>query len=860
MTIPEGVTNIGWQAFYGCSGLTSVTIPNGVTSIGGGAFRDCSGLTSVTIPEGVTSLGDEAFRGCSGLTSITIPSSVTSIGESAFSYCSSLTSVHISDIASWCNISFESYSNPLDYAHHLYLNGEEVKDVVIPEGATSFNAYAFSGCSGLKSITLPESVTNIESPSSLSQTVIIFVPNGKKEYFQQKFGTAYKIFEADELKLYDHVYYQVDIDNHIAKVAGVDDYALDNYLIKGQISSNAVNYPVTEIMQAAFYNCHNMKKIVIPSSVKSIGTLALSGCTGLMSISVESGNTIYDSRDDCNAIIESASNTLIAGCMNSTIPTSVTSIGPSAFSGCTGLTNFTVPSNITSIGKAAFSGCSGLTSVTINSNQFLSKDYNYDDYLGSIFGDQVKEYVIGMNVTKIGKNAFNGCSGLTSVTIQEGVTSIGEQAFRNCKNLKNVTFPSTLTSIGGYAFTDCGFQKFTLPDHVTSIGQDAFTYGRHFEYRYPIICKNGTVTLLTCWNCYSYYEPLNITDTDTGESLKRPELIVNKKTASSIEAEWTIIPHENFKYSYFISGTPKNEYFYDIYGLEPSQKYNFVIAVSHKDDASAKYSWIEEEWTQALTLTTQAPKVISSGNVIVAAESNVDDEEENLGFEWRRTDWTDDFPSNTGIAYLYEGTMEGYIRNLNTDKLWKFRPYYLSDSGTYYYGDWMGLDPTNTSYFEPTVHTYAKIEVEGNTALVKGYALNGTDKIAVQGFKYWNSSDKANGMSMTPAKAPAIPGSAQTVEAEGRVMEATLSGLDYETDYSYVAFVKTTEGETFYGDVRSFTTGVNTSGIDTAATTDSSVEVVGIYDLQGHRQHALRPGINIVRYSDGTAKKVMIRR
>ena len=118
-----------------------------------------------------------------------------------------------------------------------------------------------------------------------------------------------------------------------------------------------------------------------------------------------------------------------------------------------------------------------------------------------------------------------------------------------------------------------------------------------------------------------------------------------------------------------------------------------------------------------------------------------------------------------------------------------------------------------TSYFDPTVHTYAKIEIIGNTALVKGYALNGTDKIVVQGFKYWKKANKANSASMGMAKAPAIPSNAMTTEADGRVMEATLSGLDYETDYDYVAFVKTTEGETFYGDVRSFTTGENTTGI-----------------------------------------------
>jgi len=144
--------------------------------------------------------------------------------------------------------------------------------------------------------------------------------------------------------------------------------------------------------------------------VTSIGNCAFMRCSGLATIEVESGNTKYDSRDNCNAIIETNTNTLIAGCKNTVIPNSVTSIGSSAFYHCSGLTSVTIPNSVTSIGIYAFSRCSGLTNVSIPNT-----------------------------VTSIGEDAFYGCSGLTSVTIPNSVTSIGQDAFRNCSGLTSVT-------------------------------------------------------------------------------------------------------------------------------------------------------------------------------------------------------------------------------------------------------------------------------------------------------------------------------------------------------------------------------------------------------------------------------------
>ena len=312
----------------------------------------------------------------------------------------------------------------------------------------------------------------------------------------------------------------------------------------------------------------------------------------------------------------------------------------------------------------------------------------------------------------------------------------------------------------------------------------------------------------------------------------------------------------------------------DLTGLQPEETYEIMyLAKAVSEDGMEKTDTVSSILTtKSLFLQTLQPRVFSSGNVIVAAESNLDDEEVNVGFEWRRTDWDDQFDSRTGGAYLYEGTMEGYIRNLNAEKLWKFRPYYKSEAGEYYYGEWVGLDPSDTSYFDPTVHTYAKISVEGNQAQVKGYAMRGSDKVVEQGFKYWKvgaatakvRTETSTERAEAPALAVAVPASALTAAGTGEVMEVALTGLDYNSEYVYVAFVTTAEGDTFYGEERSFTTGENPSGIETvpleeAQGTNTPATVVARYNMNGQKISTPQPGINILHMSDGTARKVLIK-
>jgi len=307
VTIPNCVTSIGDRAFYGCSGLTSITIPSSVTSIGYSAFEGCDGLRSITYncKQIENWFSNEVKQ---NITEIFIGDNVTSIGSSTFSGCSSLTSVHISDLSAWCSISFSGFdSNPLNYAHHLYMDGQEVTNLVIPNNVTSIGAYTFYGCSGLTSITIPNSVTTIGTSAFSSCS------------------------NLNTIHISDLAWWcNTDFSN-----SGILDNAHHLYLSNQEITSLAIPDGITTISSYPFRNCAYLTSITIPNSVTSIAGSAFSGCSGLTSI---------------------------------TIPNSVTSIGNSAFNGCSGITSINIPNSVTSIGGSAFRNCSGLSSIMIGNS------------------------------------------------------------------------------------------------------------------------------------------------------------------------------------------------------------------------------------------------------------------------------------------------------------------------------------------------------------------------------------------------------------------------------------------------------------------------------------------------------------
>ena len=428
---------------------------------------------SVVIPESVayygntysvTSIGSSAFYNCSGLKSVVIGNSVTSIGIQAFYGCSKLTSV------------------------------------VIPNSVTSIGYEAFRDCSGLTSIEIPNSVTSIGSSAF--------------------YGTAWYNNQPDGVVYAGKVLYKYKgiMPENTSIIIEEGTLGITDYAFSGCTGLTSIEIPnsVTSIGNNAFYGCSGLTSVEIPNSVTSIGDYAFNYCFGLTSIVVEEGNTIYDSRDNCNAIIETSTNTLIVGCKSTVIPTSVTSIGLGAFAENSGLTSIVIPNSVTSIGNFAFYGCSALTSIEIPNSvtsigvrafwdcsgltsieipNSVTSIGNYAFYSTAWYNNQPDGVVYAGNVLYtykgtmsnntsitikdgtlgIAGSAFSGCSGLTSIEIPNSVTSIGNFAFERCSGLTNVEIPNSVTSIGNSAFYNCsGLTSIVIPNSVTSIGSSAF--------------------------------------------------------------------------------------------------------------------------------------------------------------------------------------------------------------------------------------------------------------------------------------------------------------------------------------------------------------------------------------------------
>ena len=370
------MTSIKSNVFYGCTSLKEITVDGNnpvydsrencnaiIETASGRLIRGCA---ATVIPSSVTSIGGGAFSGCASLAKIVIPASVTSIGERAFYGCTSLKEItvdennHIYDSRDNCNAIIEK-------ANGCLIQG--CAATVIPSSVTSIGGWAFSGCTSLAKIVIPASVIYIgdwafECCTSLKEIVI---PDSVIEIGDCAFDGCSSLT-------------RIVIPDSVTKIGdSVFEYCVS-------LTRIVIPDSVTEIWDGTFKGCTSLAKIVIPASVTYIKYCAFAGCASLKEIIVDENNPVYDSRENCNAIIETASGRLVQGCAATVIPSSVTEIGDWAFDGCTSLAKIVIPASVTSIGEGAFSRCTSL-----------------------------KEIVIPDSVTEIGARAFDGCTSLTEI-------------------------------------------------------------------------------------------------------------------------------------------------------------------------------------------------------------------------------------------------------------------------------------------------------------------------------------------------------------------------------------------------------------------------------------------------------------
>ena len=386
VTIPNSVTSIGDGAFYNCDSLTSITIPNSVTTIGGGVFYGCQNLITAILSENITSLPtwDKPhqvlgsitvgfFEGCSSLTSVTIPNSVTSIGDRAFLDCSNLTSV------------------------------------TIPDSVTSIGNYAFYDCSSLTSVTIPNSVTSIG------------------------YG-AFHNCSGLTSPLYNDIFFV----RMPTSCSGV--YTIP----KG----------IKQIGASAFEDCSSLTSVTIPNSVTSIGNGAFEGCSGLTSITIPNsvttiGGGVFYGCQNLITVLLSENITSLPTYARPYEYMSASQLG--FFEGCSGLTSVTIGNSVTSIGSSAFKGCSSLTHVVWNAKNCA--DFSYTSYAPFYYiSSNITSFTFGDSVQHIPVYLCYQMSNLTSITIPNSVTSIGNDAFAGCSGLTSVTIPNSVDSIGESAF------------------------------------------------------------------------------------------------------------------------------------------------------------------------------------------------------------------------------------------------------------------------------------------------------------------------------------------------------------------------------------------------------------------------
>lgn len=804
------VTEIGYNAFFDCKGLTSVTIPNSVTKIDVGAFTGCIGLKSINIPNSVTSIGRSAFRGCEGLMSVKIPNTVTSIGGGAFSGCTGMTQITLADGNEQYYTDGHSIFSRKDGQVFLVSFAVQTQSYNIPDTVVRIEECAFYGCTGLTSVNIPSSVKSIgESAFERCEGLTsITIPNSVKNIGESAFEFC---------------------------------TGLTN-----------VNIPssVTSINPSTFKYCSDLKSVSIPNSVTSIGDEAFYYCDGLSSINIPSSVTSIGSSVFFYANISKIK-----------IYTRYTNMWDKIFDGLNADTIYAYSQQIQSISKACpyakVFDWNDYWGVAAQSRSFSIETHKNEEYRPEGNEDGTKRYFI-LNETEVqpvernGRYVFLGLNPSQEYTFSMGLYNSEKNEWIGSPTTLDIQTSSLLKRDNGKSTQTTFLTNIILK--VDSNYRDKPSlcelelcdrFGNKIETRKLeyVVEKQQVVKftgLIPNEKYRLYYadnlvngnrQKFQILDTYTstkgispyidaqtvGVTTATIKVTANTGDATIAESYW-VLPD-------YLGGNQTGDVL-ELNGLNPNSTYTFTYVVKTKE-GNKTFQARKEVRTSSLELVTEPKAKATSNSVaLICANTNIDNSEVNTGFEWRRYDAPDLVPSEQAACPVIDGVMTGALKNLSASTYYKFRPFYKARSGQMYYGEWSAFGTADAYvYFDPTVRTYAAVVLNSKSIQVKGYAIAGSDEIIEQGFEYWKtgSAKVAKRILANSTTDSTTDEGKQTIAATGQWMSATIEGLTPATTYAVRAFVRTAKGTT-YGEEQTFTTPV-ASGIELPTTQEGKLSV-----------------------------------
>lgn len=799
ITMPEGLTSIGRSAFSSCYKLEQLVIPSTVRSIDAGAFHGCSALNKINIPQGIKSLADGVLSN-SGIKTLDIPSSVNYIGERAFSECKSLLSINLPDGLTLLN-------------YGLFEECEQLSDIQIPSTVTTIKEDAFNGCKALKTITLPASLSTLENEpysgsgifSGCSALKSILVEAGNK-YFESD-GTALYNKTKDTLICFPRGVTDVVVPQSVKTIGRKAFFGCDS--LQNIMFDDGVSDLVIE--ERAFEKCKNINKFVITSAIKEVKydafkdahinqliitttrpesfyrTYFLSGCT------IE---TIYAPASDLSTIKNYKSSSLIP--LDAIYVASDITIGSRSIA--FKLVKNETPSGLDELPANTY------PCVKIGDTE-IEADENGRYVHAGLVPERTFTYTISAKDShgnKVG-SAYSftkkTASLFKSFTLYSGQTYVASSNIRLNVD-PEMEQPDECRFVYGPSYTKSCDLKYS--DEVQSIKLTGFWPSTTVTLKYQEL-KGGRVTYSKEY--YIMTEGMGLS-AEFGKITPTSYTMTGSRNKTSHDAEvvdegWTLDRETITRHGSTLHVT----------GCEPESYVNAGYAVMVKNGSETKlyyYSPSKSMQLPALTLETVTEAKATSNTVaLICATTNIDDEEANTGFEWRRYDAPDLVPSSKANCPVLDGVMTGALRNLSASTYYKFRPFYKAESGKTWYGAWSAFGTADAYvYFDPTVRTYAAVCHDENSATVSGFIIAGSDDIKEQGFEYWKRDDAY--ATTKHATATTDDNTHQTVVATGQRMSAVLQNLEPNTTYIVRAYV-TTEHGTTYGEEQIFSTPYSTA-------------------------------------------------